>query len=101
MSSRANYGIDSPAIVVGFFLISLVSFGVTTVVAYFGGKRPFVLAVLIGAGVYFFLSGWGMLWYSKVGKLRIRDQILETIHWRGDEIVLDVGCGRGLLLISA
>src|SRR5262249_46313190 len=32
---------------------------------------------------------------------RIRDQILESIPWRGDELVLDVGCGRGLLLIGA
>jgi len=38
---------------------------------------------------------------SKVGKLLLRNGILESIDWRGDEQVLDVGCGHGLLLIGA
>jgi ubiquinone/menaquinone biosynthesis C-methylase UbiE len=42
-----------------------------------------------------------MLWSSKVGKLRARDELIDSIPWRGDEQVLDVGCGRGLLLIAA
>jgi hypothetical protein len=39
--------------------------------------------------------------FSKVGKLRERDRLLDSIPWRGDEAVLDVGCGRGLLLVGA
>jgi ubiquinone/menaquinone biosynthesis C-methylase UbiE len=42
-----------------------------------------------------------MLWGSKVGKLRLRDKVLNALTWRGDETVLDVGCGHGLLLIGA
>jgi arsenite methyltransferase len=42
-----------------------------------------------------------MLWGSKVGKLRLRDKVINSIPWRGDEKVLDVGCGRGLMLIAA
>lgn len=42
-----------------------------------------------------------MLHYSKVGKLKLRDRLLSLIPWRGDEMVLDVGCGRGLLLAGA
>jgi len=42
-----------------------------------------------------------MLWYSRVGKLRQRDRLLGLLAWRGDERVLDVGCGRGLLLVGA
>jgi ubiquinone/menaquinone biosynthesis C-methylase UbiE len=56
---------------------------------------------LVAAGIYFLLGAGGMVCYSKVGKLRIRDQMLELIPWRGDEMVLDIGCGRGLLLIGA
>src|SRR5262249_56592558 len=30
-----------------------------------------------------------------------RERLMALIPWRGDEAVLDVGCGRGLLLIGA
>jgi len=49
---------------------------------------------LIGAGLLFLL-------YVKVGKFRHRDFMLGMHAWRGDEQVLDVGCGRGLLLAGA
>ncbi len=42
-----------------------------------------------------------MLWGSKAGKLHLRDKIISSISWRGDEMVLDVGCGHGLMLIGA
>lgn len=42
-----------------------------------------------------------MLFYSKVGKLKLAQRLLEKIPWRGDERVLDVGCGRGLLTVLA
>ena len=42
-----------------------------------------------------------MIWSSKVGKVRERERLLDTLGWRGDEQVLDVGCGRGLMLIGA
>ncbi len=38
---------------------------------------------------------------SRTGKLQMRDRLLDSIAWKGDEKVLDVGCGRGLLLIGA
>jgi ubiquinone/menaquinone biosynthesis C-methylase UbiE len=42
-----------------------------------------------------------MVWYSRVRKLRERERLLDLVPWRGDEQVLDVGCGRGLLLNAA
>ena len=42
-----------------------------------------------------------MVWSSKIGKKREVEKLLDTYRWRGDETVLDVGPGRGLLLISA
>jgi predicted RNA methylase len=53
--------------------------------------------------------GWGfglgalllLLWSSLFGKFRARDALLNAVPWRGDEQVLDVGCGHGLMLIGA
>ena len=42
-----------------------------------------------------------MVWSSRVAKLGIRDRLLDSVALKGDEKVLDVGCGRGLLLIGA
>lgn len=42
-----------------------------------------------------------MVWGSKRGKFLLRDKLLDSFHWRGDETVLDVGCGHGLMLVGA
>jgi SAM-dependent methyltransferase len=49
----------------------------------------------------FIAAGFLFLLYVKVGKFRHRDFMLGMHAWRGDEQVLDVGCGRGLLLAGA
>jgi SAM-dependent methyltransferase len=55
----------------------------------------------VAAGVYFLHGAWSMIRYSKSGKLVLRERLLDLIEWRGDEMVLDVGCGKGLLLVGA
>ena len=42
-----------------------------------------------------------MTWGSRVGKLQLPDRVLAKIPWHGDEQVLDVGCGHGLMVIGA
>ena len=42
-----------------------------------------------------------MLWGSKFGKLRYANRVVRSLALRGDEQVLDVGCGHGLMLITA
>ncbi len=58
------------------------------------------LFVLI-SGVIFLLTGIVMIWSSRSGKMRARDHLLDGLQLQGHETVLDVGCGRGLLLIGA
>jgi arsenite methyltransferase len=58
-------------------------------------------AAMIWTGLAFFLIGCLLLLGKKAGKLILRERILNSISWRGDEQVLDVGCGRGLLLVGA
>ncbi len=51
-------------------------------------------AVIIGVMAKF-------IYYVKIGKLRLRDRLLSMVDWKGNEAVLDIGTGRGLLMIGA
>ena len=42
-----------------------------------------------------------MVWSSKVGKLLFRERLLASLVLRGGETIVDIGCGRGLLLNAA
>lgn len=92
---KGNYGQDSPAIVATLCVMGLVGVGAGVWVTSAWRWAGFVL------GAYFLLGAGGMLFYSKRGKLGLRDRLLDKIPWRGDERVIDVGCGRGLLTIGA
>jgi len=45
--------------------------------------------------------GFYMLYGSLIAKVRDRHRLLDLVPWTGSETVLDVGCGRGLLLTAA
>jgi ubiquinone/menaquinone biosynthesis C-methylase UbiE len=55
----------------------------------------------LALGVFFLLNAAGMISYSRWGKLRLRERALDLVRWRGDERVLDIGCGRGLMVVGA
>ena len=57
--------------------------------------------MLAAAALYLLGMGCLMLFWRKMTKVMGRDTILDQIEWRGDEQVLDVGCGRGLMLVGA
>jgi SAM-dependent methyltransferase len=61
-----------------------------------------VLSLSVASAGTLALGGAGFLiWLSRVAKVRERSDLFDAIPWRGDERVLDVGCGRGLLLVGA
>jgi ubiquinone/menaquinone biosynthesis C-methylase UbiE len=102
---RADYGIDAPVAVRG-------SVGAGNVVFVLAGAvyraldmtHPRIARGALGlgaaAGLSLLATAGIMVWGSKVGKLHARDRLLDAIDLRGDERALDVGCGRGLLLIG-
>jgi SAM-dependent methyltransferase len=58
-------------------------------------------SVTIMIGGLSLLEGLAIVWSSRIVKLWERDRLLDGLRLRGDERVLDVGCGHGLLLIGA
>ena len=100
-SGCPDYGIDAPGVVLRFFILGAIaiSLGILTGVL-FGPKQPFFhMGVWMGAA--FLVTASGMLWGSKVGKLSLRERVLDSLSLQGNERILDVGCGRGLMLIGA
>ena len=57
------------------------------------------LALWMGASLS--ITALAMVVSSKFGKLKARDSLLDAVSLSPSDTVLDVGCGRGLLLIGA
>lgn len=90
--SNPNYGVDAPWITFGFLIG-----GLALCVIEFAQHA---VKGLIWPGLSFGLTGAYMLWGSLVGKKRLRDRLFAAIDGQPRD-VLDIGCGRGLLLIGA
>jgi arsenite methyltransferase len=106
MSQAADYGLDAPHLVKRMF--SRAGWMIAFALAIFFINRaeyPDVsarlLAVLGAIGLGFLAAGLTMVWSSRTGKLQLRDRLLDSLNLKGDEKILDAGCGRGLLLIGA
>jgi arsenite methyltransferase len=103
MARKVNYGIDAPNVIRNLFLAcvacAVLALAVRSVTV--ANIRLDFYPGLLYTAAGFGLGGALMLFYSKVGKFRHRDRILAKALLTGGESVLDVGAGRGLLLIGA
>jgi SAM-dependent methyltransferase len=101
--SKPDYGVDAPGVMRNQFLFG----ALCLLIAILAPPVIHLGPVLMSSRSFFwpagFLMGGGLLFllYVKFGKFRHRDFMLGLHAWRGDEKVLDVGCGRGLLLVGA
>jgi arsenite methyltransferase len=102
---KPDYGIDAPGVVRNLFIVAAAGFALFLAARlglWSGHIGPVEVAgSVVWPGLGCGLMGLWMLYDSKIGKLRERERLLDLVPWRGDETVLDVGCGRGLLLIGA
>jgi len=103
MSEKPDYGIDAPnvarnlilsGVAVAVFCLLVPKLRIGHVLLEFFPGLLFTAASLITPGAL-------LLIYAKFGKFRQRDRILACVPWTGNERVLDVGTGRGLLLVGA
>jgi arsenite methyltransferase len=103
MTSKPDYGLDAPGVIRNLIAIGVILLPFGRLVPSFRiGPVTFVVgnaSLVIGSLLIF--EGLLMILYSKWGKFRHRDRMLKMIDWKGNEQVLDVGTGRGLLLIGA
>jgi ubiquinone/menaquinone biosynthesis C-methylase UbiE len=102
--AKPDYGIDAPGVLLTFLILGGAGLLLALVAMLLVGDAGLASALFFTGfcpGVAFLATAGIMLWGSRVGKLKLRDKILDGLAWRGDERVLDVGCGRGLMLVGA
>ena len=89
---RGSYGIDAPFAPV--FMAALAALEVALAVIS-GSVRPLLAALFILAILGFYL-------YTTLrGKFVVWAELLDRLRLRGDERILDLGCGRGAVLLMA
>jgi arsenite methyltransferase len=103
--TKPNYGIDAPGLVRGFLVgaFILLALGVALLIfsAYLGLWSKIIAGLILLFSLYPFGMFCLMNYESRIAKIVDREKILNLVNWRGNEQVLDVGCGRGLMLIGA
>jgi SAM-dependent methyltransferase len=102
---KPDYGLDAPSLVRGFFfggpaLFAAGYFSVEWATPRNCGPLIGIGYAMLYSGIVFFLESFLLMGSSYYGKFRARDQLIDSLQLRGDETVLDVGCGHGLLVIG-
>jgi arsenite methyltransferase len=107
--ARENYGIDAPTVVrnlAGIGIALLIFSASTAALLRLRIVDPSPLSLilrnngLVTAIICLIMAFW-MIASSKWLKQRVARALLDSRDWRGDESVLDIGCGRGLVAIAA
>lgn len=95
---HGEYGYDAPYALVMFGLLA-VSSGIWAAMAWLHG--PIRAAMPVTLYFVFFLANTSSFFYTtRRGKFLEWNRILDRLRLRGDEEVLDMGCGRGAVLTA-
>jgi SAM-dependent methyltransferase len=97
MERRGDYGYDAPYALAAFAAIGAASL-VAAIASWWNGRGPG--AVLIFYAVFFLSNALSFLYTTRRGKFQVWDEILDELHLAGNERVLDMGCGRGAVLVA-
>ena len=96
---RGDYGIDAP-----YVALWMGAAVVAALVIFFAGSALSIHTLAVPAlniSIALVLSLADYLYASRIGKFAVWREILISLDLRGDERVLDVGCGRGAVLLMA
>ena len=103
---QPDYGLDAPILVKRMFTRAAWTAAIG-VALFFINRSEYpdtalkLLVVFCLFGLGFAGVGLYMIWSSRRGKLKLRDELLDSLGLKGEEKVLDAGCGRGLMVIGA
>jgi arsenite methyltransferase len=108
-AAREDYGIDAPTVVRNFVVIGILCLIASTIAWTMFRSDPARPSTtldiiryngLVTAMICLIAAGW-MFASSRWLKQKVCRALLGMRTWRGDEAVLDIGCGRGLIAVAA
>ncbi len=97
---RGDYGFDAPYVPIIFLCIGLAVI-VLGLLAFLLWQSPLWGIVCLLYGMYMLLSSASYIYTTRRGKFQVWAELLVGLNLRGDEQILDMGCGRGAVLLMA
>jgi arsenite methyltransferase len=103
---KTGWGIDEPRSILQLAVSGILAVTVGFLVSIYAEPvNPDLarLALLVGPAVGFLILvvAAALFWSGRQGKISEMEKITADIPWGGDEVVLDLGCGRGLGMVLA
>ena len=103
---KTGYGIDDPRTIAELVIAGILAVAVGIITSKYtasSSPRTADAALIGGSGVGFLILvvTAALYWSSRLGKPREMAKLIGSIPWGGEEVVLDLGCGRGLAAVMA
>ena len=102
---RGDYGFDAPygpilMISVGTCLLALAAWGIAS---HNTASRPRMIAIVFqfAGAIWLYLLAAKFIHTTRAGKFSVWAELLQGFDLKGDESLLDIGCGRGAVLLMA
>jgi arsenite methyltransferase len=99
MERRGDYGFDAPYALVTFAALGAAS-AVAAIAAAWSHQAGHLAAKLGLYSAFFSGNALSFGYTTRRGKFDVWEDLLDDLHLRGDERVLDMGCGRGAVLTA-
>jgi arsenite methyltransferase len=99
VSRRGSYGIDAPYVPIGFSVGAL--FAAVLGVMAFRAEHAQSAGIWFATAAWFTFASSTYLYATFRGKFEVWSELLGSAGLEGDERALDIGCGRGAVLLLA
>jgi arsenite methyltransferase len=99
MNDHGEYGYDAPYALVTF-AAGGIACAISAAAMWWTRHDAHAARLLAFYAAFFLANAASFLYTTRRGKFAVWQKILDGLHLRGDEQVLDVGCGRGAVLTA-
>ena len=101
---KTGYGIDDPRTIIELSIAGILAAVTGVVLSVYTektnpGEAGTALIAGPAGGFLILVVTAALYWSSRLGKTREMTKIVDNIPWGGGEVVLDLGCGRGLATV--